>query len=127
MTHKKVQFDLPEGVNLIKNTNSDWVTLTKDKIKIIIHDVEEQFRNKDSWVTPVSLTISLGTTLLTSNFHDFIVSKEMWGLIFGLATIVSIICSVQEIIKSVKARKSLKRKSLADYILTKMKENSETH
>lgn len=70
------------------NTKSDLIEITHDKLENILLKHLEFVSIKNSWVSPLSVFVTILLTKLTASFKKFIeIEKEVWEalFLFGLA------------------------------------------
>lgn len=66
-----------------RNTKSDLIEITEDKLENVLLKHLKNLRVIDSWITPLTVFLSVLLAILTTNFKDsFGVSKEVWNAVF---------------------------------------------
>ena len=99
--------------NRRENIKTDLITITQDKLENILIKHLDKLLLKSKWITPLSLTLSILATILTSTFNDsFGLSKDIWAAIFYILFISSIVWFVVLLIKLVRNYKSTSIDSL---------------
>ncbi len=100
------------------NTKSDLIEITHDKLEIILLKHLEFVSIKNSWISPISVFITILLTNLTATFKKFIgIEKEVWEALFLLGLVGSIFWLVIALI-----RISIHRKEAnIDYVINKIK------
>ena len=99
--------------NRRENIKTDLITITQDKLENILIKHLDKLLLKSKWITPLSLTLSILATILTSTFNDsFGLSKDIWAAIIYILFISSILWFVVLLIKLVRNYKSTSIDSL---------------
>lgn len=92
---------------------SSKITITEDKMLLILNDYENAMKNSGSYVTPFSIFLTTAATLGTASFNDILgLSGDMWKIIYVLVTVASFSMTVFLIIKSLKNRKNRKKENM---------------
>ena len=99
-----------------ENIKTDLIKITRDKLENILLKHLNILKFKVSWATPFSLFISTLTTLLTTDFKDFLLKKEIWNAIFILLMILSGVWFIVNIILLIKNHK----KASIDFLIDKI-------
>jgi hypothetical protein len=90
--------------NKRENIKSDLITITHDKLENILLKYLIKISNRNKWVTPLSLFISILLVLLTATFKDtFGISKDIWNSFFILCCLgnfIWFIVSISSLIKN---------------------------
>lgn len=95
------------------NTKSDLIEITEDKLENILLKHLQKLTKINSWITPISLLITILIVLLTCDFKTFLnIEKEVWKAMFVLLFIFMILLSVYTIIEAVKCSKKASIKFL---------------
>ncbi|WP_029275284.1 hypothetical protein [Pedobacter borealis] len=91
--------ELSKNITLHKNVKQQLILTTVDKIKLVLMETEKYRAASKDWITPVGLSISFITTLLTSEFKDSLgLTKEIWHALFMLMTLGSLVWLVFKLI-----------------------------
>lgn len=99
-----------------ENIKTDLIKITRDKLENILLKHLNVLKFKVSWATPFSLFISTLTTLLTTDFKDFLLKKEIWNAIFILLMIFSGVWFIVNIVLLIKNHK----KASIDFLIDKI-------
>lgn len=79
------KFTLPQKVE-IKSVHGDLsqevITITVDKLKLILHQQSSTIENKNSWIAPTGILITIILTIITATFKDYILPQNVWHAIF---------------------------------------------
>ncbi|MFA6272248.1 MAG: hypothetical protein WC693_04045 [Patescibacteria group bacterium] len=67
------------------------ITTTKDRVENCLLKYLKLLEKKNNWVTPLSIILVVVTTLLTTEFKDYIVPKSTWQAIYIIAAIITLI------------------------------------
>ncbi|MGW5098953.1 hypothetical protein [Streptomyces sp. NPDC004100] len=85
-----IQVSVPT-THVYMNTQQEVIIVTKDKARLCLHDALGNMRKKDAWVAPFGILISIGFSLLTSDFKKVIgVSADGWKTVFIVAGAISL-------------------------------------
>ena len=109
----KLNIDLIGNQNIYQNTAQDYIVTTKDKVELVLLKTEKALSDKNSWITPLSLTITCVISLITADFKDFLLSASVWEALFILS---SIIFSIWLIYAAIIAWKNRKKGNTLFYI-----------
>lgn len=64
------------------NIEQDLIFTTEDKLRLCLIEYLDSISKKGKWTTPFGMLITVGLTLLTADFKEFILTKEQWQAIF---------------------------------------------
>lgn len=102
------------------NTKSDLIEITEDKLENILLKHLHKKQKAQSWLTPLTLFMTVLIVLLTSDFKDFIgIKKEVWNALFLLTLFVSFIWLIAGVVRAVKHTKS----ATLEYLISQIKNN----
>lgn len=87
------------------NSNVELIHITVDKLRVILANYKDALENRKAWIAPVSVSIALITTIVTTKFKDFIFSASVWNAIFVISFVFSFLLSVLWGIRSFKSKK----------------------
>ena len=92
------------------NTKSDLIEITEDKLENILMKYLFIYKKIKSWVTPLSIFLTIFTTLLTTNFNkDFLsIPKEVWCAMFYICLLFSFFWLIYQITYIVINKKKVK-------------------
>ena len=81
------------GVDEIhENTSTELITITSDKLKIIIMEYLSKVESSKSWQTPLGIVITIVLVFVSSEFKDaFNIPAATWRAIFFIAAIISVV------------------------------------
>ena len=102
--------------NKRENIQTDLITITEDKLENILLKSQNSLTQRSDWKTPVSLFVTTLTTILTSDFKDFLFKKEIWNALYILLIIGSFIWLIVNIIRIIKKPKKETIESLINKI-----------
>lgn len=74
---------------LVTNLAQILITITEDKIRICLMRHLKSIEEKDKWLAPAGIIITIILTLITTDFKDFIFSKETWQSFFVIVLILA--------------------------------------
>jgi hypothetical protein len=103
------------------NTQSDYIEITEDKLRLILIDFIIQVKKSQDWLIPFSIFLTLLITFLTTDFSkDFLsISKTTWAIIFWLVFFASIIWLGVSLFNCLINRKTVKLDNLLETIKNK--------
>ena len=100
------------------NTKSDLIEITHDKLEIILLKHLEFVSIKNSWISPISVFITILLTNLTATFKKFIgIEKEVWEALFIIGLVGSFFWLVFALFRIYIHRKEAN----IDYVINKIK------
>jgi len=110
MATSKISMEAQYVKQIYSNTQCDVIVITEDKLKVILSNLISNLKKSETWLTPLSLFITLIITVLTANFNkSFLgVEKDVWCAIFYLCLIGSLIWLIISVFNSIKFFKSTK-------------------
>ncbi|WP_059170228.1 hypothetical protein [Bacillus sp. FJAT-27445] len=98
---------LIDSSNIHAALGQEILITTEDKLEICLRDHEKILKDKNDWVTPGSLLLSLITSLLTADFKNFIgVKPEIWSALFIIGSFYCFIWLLKSAFFAIKFRKS---------------------
>jgi len=90
----KITKELLQKSTTSSNIAQEFITTTRDKLELCLRDYLEMIKNEYSWLTPLGIFISIVTTLLTSDFHDYYLPATIWNTIYILSSMVTFIITI---------------------------------
>ena len=89
------------------NTRTDLIEITEDKLENIVIKYIVRLRKGSAWLTPFSLVITIGITLLTTEVNKdlFGIPRAVWTACFYLVLLASFLWLIHSIVNSIKYRK----------------------
>lgn len=111
--------DLLQQSTVHLNVKQNVIITTEDKVRLCMSDHAERLARRWSWMTPLSLVVTIILVLLTSEFHDFLgVPKATWHALFLLVCLVTLGWLVLAAIGAIRTSTSI------DCIVDELKEAS---
>ena len=102
------------------NTKSDLIEITEDKLENILLKHLNKLKKSQSWITPISLFITILVVLLTTEFKEFLsLSKEIWKATFLISLVITFIWALKGIYNAIKCYK----KNTIDFLIGQIKNN----
>jgi hypothetical protein len=92
------------------NTDTGVIVITEDKLKLALLERKAMLVGRDSWIAPLGILISILLTILTTDFHKFLLTAPVWEAIFYIALLLT----TGWFIYALKTRP--KDKSISDFI-----------
>ncbi|MBA4320443.1 MAG: hypothetical protein C0412_18755 [Flavobacterium sp.] len=100
------------------NVKSDLIEITHDKMENILLKHLKNISLMKSWLTPLSLFITLLITRLTATFNDFLqIKAPVWDALFLLSMITSTIWLLVILVNIFRCR----NKATIDYLMREIK------
>ncbi len=95
--------------NLVQNTNlsinlGGWIiTTTEDKVRLAVITHLARMEQKQAWVTPAGVFVTVAATLATATFKDAWLSPATWEAVFLLVGAASFVWLVVAVVRALKA------------------------
>lgn len=80
------------------NTGQNFIGTTEDKIRLCLATHIDAVSKKKGWITPLTWSLTIILVFITSEFHDFVLSKDAWQAVFAIGLIISVIWLVKAVI-----------------------------
>lgn len=81
-----------------ENLSQEVITITEDKLRLIVSDYVCSISRFGGWLTPASLIVSFVMTFCTATFEVFFgMSPDFWRAFFALLTVFSVIWLIREL------------------------------
>jgi hypothetical protein len=74
---------------LFTNVESNVITITEDKLKVILLEHLEKVEAGKRWITPTTLSVTLGTAIATTTFKDAGLAASTWEAAYWIALVGS--------------------------------------
>ena len=89
-----------------ENTRTNHISITEDKLKVILYEHKKYLYDKTSFIAPLSLVISIILTFSTANFNPITLGlkAEVWQAIFVISLILSSLWLIYTLIMLYKSR-----------------------
>ncbi|MCB5288033.1 MAG: hypothetical protein LHW64_09540 [Candidatus Cloacimonetes bacterium] len=68
--------------NIHSNTEQTLISVTEDKLRLILNEYLSFVESKKLWIAPLSVLLTIVVVLTTSDFKDFLIPKYTWQAIF---------------------------------------------
>ncbi len=85
------------------NIQQKLIIITEDKLKIKLQAHLNNVEKKKDWIAPLSVMITIALALVSTEFKDFLLTKETWKAFFILILILSIFWLLFTIKQAVKS------------------------
>lgn len=82
---------LVEDTTIYANLSQEVIITTEDKIWKCLKIYLDKISRRNEWQTPLGIAITIGITLLTTDFKDFIFKADTWTALFIFGLIISLI------------------------------------
>ena len=110
--------DVLQNSNVHVNFEQDFIVTTEDKIRLCMMEHANQLADQTSWISPVSLFVTIILVLLTASFNDALgLTKDTWQAIFVISAVLTAIWAVRWVIRAVNSSTSV------DKIVTQLKQS----
>jgi hypothetical protein len=76
--------------NIHTNLDQDVIQITEDKLRLILNQHLDQIEQKQAWIAPLGVFLTIVLTLTTASFKDAFLSASVWDAIFIVSAILSI-------------------------------------
>ncbi|QEY75118.1 hypothetical protein [Pseudomonas denitrificans (nom. rej.)] len=74
------------------NTSQEVITITRDKLKLVVIEHIGRMENSSSWQMPLSLLVTIVLVLCTADFRAFIsLDPPFWKAVFYIGAVLSLI------------------------------------
>ena len=107
MTQTKININPPKDITIYKRSTSDILEITEDKLKLKLFGLKKSIENKTSIFCYLGIIATIIISLISSNFNDFILTKELWKAIFIVTFALMIILLIINIISWLKEKKDI--------------------
>lgn len=104
--------ELTQEITMVKNIDAKVVLIYEDKLELILNDYCKKVETKGDYITPLSLILSIATTLFTSTFSDKILDARVWEGLFWIALVINIIWFIKSLISFIKIGKQTEVKEV---------------
>jgi hypothetical protein len=84
---------------LFTNVESNVITITEDKLKVILLEHLEKVEAGKRWITPTTLSVTLGTAIATTTFKDAGLAASTWEAAYWMALAGSFLWLVVSLFK----------------------------
>lgn len=99
------------------NISQGIITITEDKLKVILLEHKEKNNTFYSWTTPLGMFVSFLLATITANFENtWGIPANTWQAIFIICTIITAIWLVYAIVCAIKGRRGRKLDELIKLI-----------
>ncbi len=102
---------------LISNIKSDLIEITEDKLENILLKHLSKLAARRSWITPLTLAVTLGLTITTATFSTtFGLDAAVWQAVFLILACGSFIWLILAVIDLARSWHETSLSSLMDHI-----------
>jgi hypothetical protein len=96
------------------NVSQAVIVTTEDKVELCLNRYVGQLEKRNAWIAPLGILITVGLTLTTTSFKDFLLPAQTWSALFSIAGLGSLVwlgvslraarktIGVKEVIKEIK-------------------------
>lgn len=78
-------------VTVYKNIDQGQIVITEDKVRLTLIEHHRRMEASDAWITPAGLLATLLITLVTADFHSFVLPGTTWQAVFVVAAFICVI------------------------------------
>lgn len=76
-------------IEVHRNTDQEIITITEDKLRLIVQNKIFSMEQRNNWITPFTVLLTLILTFCTAKFEPFLgQNPEFWKSMYALITIV---------------------------------------
>lgn len=87
-----------------RNVTQEFIIITADKARLILHDAADCMERRDSWQTPAGILVTILVIFPTTAFQNFLgITKEVWNAFFIMAAILSAVWCIRALLRRRKA------------------------
>lgn len=79
------------------NTSSEIITITRDKLKLKLIDHSSELKDRDAWLTPLGILVTIIIAILTTDFKRFILDESVWSAIFYICAALSLFYTLKAV------------------------------
>ena len=72
------------------NLQQDIIVITVDRVKICLIEKIRLVEDRNKWIAPFGILLTIGVVFPTASFRDWILKKETWEAVFVVAAIASL-------------------------------------
>jgi hypothetical protein len=73
------------------NLDQEIIQITEDKIRLVLNDHLKKLQDKQRWIAPLGICLTVFITLVTSTFKDTGLKAATWEAIFWLVGMGSLL------------------------------------
>jgi len=92
--NKNFSVDPYENSKVIRKIDNEFLVINKSKISYDLKSFIEKYSEKNCWIAPLSLFVTIIAALITATFTDKGLKKEVWEAIFVLSAVATFIWSI---------------------------------
>jgi len=97
--------EIKENTTLTKLLSQDLIVVSSDRLRLVYLQYIKEASNRQAWLAPAGIFISLLLSLLTSNFKKFLgVEGLAWQGFFMLAALISFCWFIYKVQQAFKAK-----------------------
>ena len=79
-------------IEVHRNTDQEIITITEDKLRLIVQNKISSMEQRNNWITPFTVLLTLILTFCTAKFETFLgQNPEFWKSMYALITLGMII------------------------------------
>ena len=105
---KDFEISFTTSRNVYMNTESDYIVITEDKVKLILKDYSDDLEKKKEWHTPCGVFVTIFAILVTTNFDSdyrkFGFSADNWTSVFLVGAVLSLCWLVRNACMAIRAK-----------------------
>lgn len=103
-----VSDSLGKGLTVVSNVEDQCVVIiTKDRLELELIRHKAIEKKSLNWATPLGLFATCITTLVTTDFKDFLIPKELWNGLFCVGTVSFLAWTIYTIVQRISNRKQI--------------------
>jgi len=87
------------------NVSQELIITTEDKVRLCLLQHLGRIEQRNGWITPLTLLLTIIVTLFSATFKDFIISAATWNAIFIIVAFVTSIWLIFAAFKAIKSEK----------------------
>jgi hypothetical protein len=85
----EISKQLMQGLLLTSNLGQHVIMTTEDKIRLTVTEHLQRMEQRNGWVAPLGVLISIVAAFVTADFKDIVLTAAQWHALFVFAGIAS--------------------------------------
>ncbi len=89
------------------NTGQNFIVTTEDKVRLCLTTHIDAVSKKKGWITPLTWLSTIIVVFITSDFNDFVLTKDAWQAVFFIGLLISGVWLVKAVIDAFRVSTSI--------------------
>jgi len=107
MQKQRINTNYSGEYNYYVRDKSDKFTITEDKLRLKLINLKKSLENKNSVFCYLSMIVTISIALISSNFKNFIFSKDIWQALFIIGLFFMVGFFIKDLILYIKNKKDI--------------------